>query len=133
MVRASLILALIAAASGCSSKADVTGKVTADGKAVTSGGIVLSPLSADGVAASARPGMADVGADGTFKLELELLGSGANRYAVRYTPTQAVTNKSFKDGVIPFSGYVPKQTEVEIKPGANAVSIELMPKKNTAK
>ena len=116
--------------SGCGpSIANVKGKVSADGKEVTGGGIVLSPLGTDGKAAGGKPGMADIGSDGTFSMDVELPSASSSRFAVRFSPPQPLPTKAFKDGVIAYNGYMPKQAEVELKPGPNAVAIEIAPGK----
>jgi hypothetical protein len=115
---------------GCSgAPAAVKGKVTADGKGVTAGTIVLSPLAAEGNAFPGKPGLADIRPDGTYSVNIEPGESGlAKRFAVRFTPPPLqLTAATAKDAVIPYAGLVPKQAEVEIKAGANEINIELIP------
>jgi hypothetical protein len=128
--RTLLFLVLAAGLCGCSGgSAAITGKVTADGKEVTAGGLVLSPLDADGKAIPGKPGMADIGPDGSYSLKIEPGASGlAHRFAVRFTPPPVqMTVATSKTVVIPYLGLVPKQAEVEVKPGSNVINIELIP------
>jgi hypothetical protein len=130
LIRAQIPFFMLLAAGlcGCSgSSAAVSGKVTADGKEVTGGGIVLAPAGADD-ALPGKPGMTDIRPDGTYSLRLELAASGpAHRFAVRFTPPPVKsTAATAKNVVIPYQGMVPKQAEVEIKPGMNVIDIELV-------
>lgn len=120
---AALVLFLLC---GCARIARVKGKVTAEGKDVSGGGIVLSPLAGQG-ADVGRPGLADVAADGTFSLEVELSQAGANRFAVRFSPPTFIPTKAYKDAVTPYAGYAPKQSEIELQPGDNQIAVELTP------
>lgn len=125
-----LFFLLAASLCGCSaSLAVVNGKVTVDGKEVTGGGIVFSPVYADGDPPPGKPGQADIGPDGTFSLNLEPGARGfPHRYTLRYTPPPVrMTKKKSESGdvVIPYQGLVPTQKEVEIKSGVNVVNIEL--------
>ena len=117
--------------SGCSGiTGTVQGKVTADGKAVTAGTIVLSPLDADGRAAKGPPGMAEVGPNGEFTMTLEAGPGGlANRFSVRYAPPPVQATSKTKNVVVPFAGLGPKEREVTINPGANVVEVQLVPLK----
>lgn len=127
--RIALLLALPVGLAGCGGQtALVTGKVTTDGKEVTGGTLVLSPLDEDGKSARGRPGLADLGGDGTFKIELESGPDGlAQKCTVRYTPPPVSVTAAKKDAVIPYAGLVPKESQIDIKPGANTVNIELVP------
>jgi hypothetical protein len=62
-------------------------------------------------------------------MELEPGASGlAQRFAVRFTPPPAKSTAStFEVVVVPYQGLIPKQAEVEIKPGSNVINIELIP------
>jgi hypothetical protein len=121
---------LLAFSSGCGpSIANVQGKVSADGKEATSGGIALSPLGSDGKPIRGTPGMADIRTDGTFSMDVELASAGTNRFVVRFSPPSLDTKKAHLGGVVPYAGYVPKDAEVELKPGPNTVAIEIVPGK----
>jgi len=127
---APLVLLLAAGLCGCSrGGAAVSGKVTADGKEVTAGTIVLSPLAVGDNAFPGKPGLADVGPDGSYSMQLEPGPSGLARgFTVRFTPPPVrMTAATAKDAVIPYLGLIPKQAEVEVKPGNNVIDIELVP------
>lgn len=133
---APLLVLLIAVLNGCSSApATVSGKVTANGKEVTSGGIVFSPIAEEGVLNPGKPGMADLAPNGSYTLKIEPGPGGfQKRYAIRFTAYQLpdTTNdparQEGKFSVVPYQGMVPKQAEVEIKSGVNVVDIELIKK-----
>lgn len=138
MIRAEVPLFLILGMGlcGCSAgSATVSGKVTADGKEVTSGGVVLSPVAVEGNFPG-KPGVADIRSDGTYLLDLEPGDSGlAQRFIVRFTPPpphpapNAPKDLPPEDLplIAPYQGLIPKQAEVELKPGRNVVDIELVP------
>ena len=125
---APLFLFLATGLYGCSgSSADVTGKVTADGKEVNAGTIILSPLAANKKVKPGSPGVADIRPDGAYSMKLESGPEGlAERAVVRFTPPPVQMNSKSKDVVLPYNGLVPKQAEVEIKPGSNVIDIELI-------
>ncbi len=127
---APLFLLLAVGLCGCSGgSATVSGKVTAEGKEVTAGTIVLSPVAGADKPLPGKPGMADVRPDGSYSLALEAGASGlANQFSVRFTPPPVQsTAATANDVVIPFLGMAPKPAEVEIKPGKNVIDIELVP------
>ena len=138
--QAPLFLLLAVGLGGCSGKlADVKGTVTAEGVAVTGGGVVLSPIGEEDNLFPGKPGMADIRPDGTFALTLEPGAKGlAQRFNVRFTPPPAyhkLTEEELKvtppEDVPYFTDYVgliPKEAVVEIKPGKNVVDIELIPR-----
>ena len=113
---------------GCSSgSAVVSGKVTAEGKPVTAGTLILSPRMDDN-AFPGRPGVTEVSSDGSYTLTIEPGSNGlAERFSVRFTPAPA-QGKSRKnpDAVVPFAGLIPRQAEIDIKPGKNVINIELI-------
>ena len=123
------LLLLAAGLCGCSGRpAAVSGTVTIAGKEVTAGSIVLSPLAAEGNVFPGSPGQADIRPDGTYSMTAEPGPSGlASRFTVRFTPPPLKLTASSKDVTIPYLGLVPKQAEVEIKPGAHVIDIELVP------
>ena len=85
---APLFLFLATGLYGCSgSSADVTGKVTADGKEVNAGTIILSPLAANKKVKPGSPGVADIRPDLAYSMKLESGPEGlAERAVVRFTP-----------------------------------------------
>ncbi|MCI0360945.1 MAG: hypothetical protein L0211_20900 [Planctomycetaceae bacterium] len=125
-----LTLLLAGCGSGGANTAPVKGKVTANGQPVTGGEITLTP--SQDLNATIAGGT--VASDGTFVLTTETEGDGAaiGMHTVSYSPP-ALEQPEW-DGygaapatkVSPFEGLVPKQPEVEIKPGANDLTIELV-------
>src|SRR5207249_2482525 len=108
--QAPLFLLLAAGLCGCSGKpADVNGKVTAAGKDVTAGTIVLSPVAVEGNDFPGKPGLADIRPDGTYSMVVE---AGANRlphrYTVRFTPPPVHGTDYNKPVVAPYQGLTPK-------------------------
>src|SRR5579872_4948167 len=73
---------------GCSgSGATISGKVTANGKEVTEGTIIISPVSSPGDTSPGKPALTPVQSDGSYALELVPGSRGlATRFAVRFTP-----------------------------------------------
>ncbi len=125
--RAGLLL-LAAGLCGCAvPTVDISGKVTQEGKDVTGGSVVLSPLGSRDNPNPGNPGIAEVGPDGTFSLKLEAGTAGLPaKYAVRFnSPPVKMTSKS--QAAVPYQGMVPAQQEVDIKLGVNVVNIELVP------
>jgi hypothetical protein len=126
-----LFLLLAAGLCGCSGGgATVTGKVTAEGQDVTGGTIVLSPIAGGDPSPPGKPGLTDLRPDGSYSISLEPGPNGlARSFTVGFTPPwpAGVTSKT-KDVVVPYQGLVPKQTEVEIKPGNNVINVELIPR-----
>ena len=123
-------LLLAAGLCGCSgTPAAITGKVTLEGKEVTAGGVVLTPIAAEGDKFPGNPGQADVRPDGTYSMAIAPGPHGlAQRFTVRFTPpVPQLTAATAKDAVVPYAGMVPKQAEVEIRPGSNVINIELIP------
>jgi hypothetical protein len=125
---------LAAGLCGCSAgSATVSGKVTAEGKEVTGGSIILSPLGGEDNAFPGKPGVADIGRDGTYSLKLEPGKGGlAQRFAVRFTPPNLplMPEEEARVAVVPYLGFTPRQSEVEVNPGTNVIDIELTPPKN---
>ena len=122
---ACLVLLPAALLCGCSNpRGVVTGKVSAEGKEVSAGGLVFSPRASEGNATPGPPSMVDLNKDGTYSLSVELGSGGPQRFAVRFTPRPSMG----KGDVVPHTGLAPQPSEVEVKPGANVVNIELVPK-----
>lgn len=114
---------------GCTRpQATVTGTVTADGRPVTGGTIVLAPLNSRGGTAPGKPGTAEIDPDGSYALTLLPGDTGlAGRFTVRFTPPVLPPMDEARARVTlpPYQGYVPKRTEVDVAAGANVVDIDL--------
>jgi hypothetical protein len=132
-IAASLVAAAAVVGCGASggTKSQVTGKVVANGQPVTEGSITFMPV--DGKAGSAPSG-GEVQADGTFKMMTENKeGASIGKHSVSYTPKQVEVPEWDGYGTQPaapkstFAGLVPKETQVEVKSGANDLTIELVP------
>ncbi|MDX1946603.1 MAG: hypothetical protein SFU86_14470 [Pirellulaceae bacterium] len=118
---------------GCGNKslAPVKGKVVSGGQPVTEGGLLFTPLAAGNTAA---PATGIIQPDGTFTLgtEGERDGAAIGKHQVKYTPPQPTGPEWDGYGTppaktySPFHGFVPKETEVEIKAGENELTIELV-------
>jgi len=140
-LRVFLILAVagvLATAIGCSKggaayrTAPVKGKVIYNGQPVTSGGIRLQPIAVPGASESnpGKPAGGEVRSDGTFVLSTYKDGDGAvvGRHKVSYIPfSKGAETYEDKPEPSPYLGLVPKEQEVEIKPGQNELTIELVP------
>lgn len=129
---------LLVTASGCPKggaaykTAPVKGKVVYNGQPVTSGSIHLQPVAVQGAAASnpGQPANGQVQSDGTFVLSTYKEGDGAviGKHKVSYIPvSKGAETYEDKPEVSPYLGLVPKEQEVEIKPGQNELTIELVP------
>ena len=116
---------------GCSApSADVTGIVTTEGNPVTGGSIILSPIDKGGTGEPGRPGMADIASDGTFSMHLDAGAGGlCNRWAVRFTSPNLppMPEDEAKAAKIPYLGFLPRDSEIEVHPGQNEITIELIP------
>lgn len=123
---------------GCGSKgaeytvAPARGKVVCQGQPVKGGHITFRPVqAAQGKAGiTGRPASAEVKEDGTFVLSTYGKEDGAvvGKHEITYLP--AVTGaQSYqeKPRPSPYAGMVPKPKEVEVKPGRNEFTIELVP------
>jgi len=140
-LRVFLVLAVagvLATAIGCSKSgaayrtAPVKGKVIYNGQPVTSGGIRLQPIAVPGASESnpGKPAGGEVRSDGTFVLSTYKDGDGAvvGRHKVSYIPfSKGAETYEDKPEPSPYLGLVPKEQEVEIKPGQNELTIELVP------
>lgn len=128
-------LALALATTGCGGPtASVSGTVTYNGKPVTGGDLNFSPI-ANGEKEPGKPAAGVIGADGTYRLGTFSSGDGAvvGKHRVTYFPPvlNPVEGKATRRGeAVPrsgFEGLVPKEAEVEVKPGSNKIDIELVP------
>lgn len=113
--------------------APVSGKVTFNGKPVTSGTIMLRPISEGDSNITGKGAAAPVQDDGSFVLTTYEQGDGAivGKHRVSYVPsmeTKAIPAGGHGSPIVQssFAGAKPKVPEVEIKPGDNTLNIELV-------
>jgi len=135
-------IAMLLGLSGCGGPgarvAPVKGKVVFDGKPVKGGSITFRPV-ASGTESKAgalgKPATGDVGDDGTFVLSTYGKGDGAvvGKHEVLFTPFLAEV-KSYEDKreLPPWHGAMPKTKQVEVKPGSNDITIELVKTESAA-
>lgn len=124
-------LLLLGAVAGCGGgNASVSGTVKYKGAAVTGGTLTFSPK---GKGNPGKPAIGTIGKDGAFTLTSgKNSGAPVGPMTVTYTaPDPEVTEEQRKDPKFegrpsPYAGKVPKQSEVEIKPGTNTLEIELI-------
>jgi hypothetical protein len=131
---AMLGLVFVAAAAGCGSKnnAQVRGTVKFAGGPVKGGTLIFGPVGQGNVG---QPASATISPDGTFVLGTNRAADGAliGRHRVVFTPPpQQLTEKQRTDPNYEapppdYYGMIPKEVEVEVKPGVNTMEIELMP------
>ena len=130
------LAALLAGLSGCGAGsgfkvAPVKGKLTHQGQPVKGGSITFQPLGAGDAKADklGKPATAQVGDDGTFVLSTYGKEDGAvvGKHRVAYMAV-FVAPKDYDDKPppSPYVGLVPKPGEVEVKPGANEINLELV-------
>lgn len=112
--------------------APVRGVVVFQGQPVTAGTISLQPKEVAGAAEgrTGRPASGELQADGSFVLSTYQPGDGAvvGKHRVMFLP-KAAGAESYEDRPTPspYLGLMPKEQEVEIKPGNNELTIELVP------
>jgi hypothetical protein len=139
MIRSLLLLSLLLSLAGCGgsgSLAPVKGKVVSGGKPVTEGTLTFVPLT-ESVEAAASPATGEIQADGSFVLGTKKVSDGAaiGKHRVMYAAPAPITEGPAWDGYgkepprkfSPFEGFHPKVDEIEIKPGQNDITIELVP------
>lgn len=143
--RMSLPLALAAALlSGCGVKtypvAPVRGKLTHQGQPVSGGSLVFGPIGT-GKGEVGKPGIAQVGPDGSFEVTTYREGDGAviGKHTVSFSPPSMVVQETPAESHVeedadapaqPYAGLVPHPMEVEIKRGENEITLELGPPTN---
>jgi hypothetical protein len=131
-------LAPLVALPGCSQggypTADVTGKVIHDGQAVTGGSLTFAPMTGT----VGKPASGIVNPDGSFVLATYGKRDGAvvgKHKVMYYPPAPDVEEEPSGDSEehaeqspskLPFSGLVPKVSEVEVTSGSNEINIELV-------
>lgn len=129
--------ALFVGLAGCTPVGDaykvapVRGTVTANGEPVKGGSILFRPTTnvAGESGVSGKPASGMVGDDGTFVLSTYGDNDGAvvGKHAVAYTPfSKGAETYDDKPEPSPYLGMVPKEKEVEIKPGQNDITVELV-------
>ena len=129
-----LLIALLAAGcgqTGGAKLAPVKGKVVANGQPVTGGSLLFAPADGD----IAQPATGAINPDGTFVLGTTDAEDGAaiGRHLVTYNAPPRTGQEEW-DGygtpppevVSPFEGLLPKSAEIEVKPGQNELTIELV-------
>jgi hypothetical protein len=131
---------LIAGVAGCGRTsaehrvASVKGKVVANGEAVKGGSITLQPIEVAGAAAGSlgKPASGEVKDDGTFVLSTygDQDGAVVGKHRVSYLPMMRGAEKyGEKVAKSPYAHFSPKLDQVEVKAGANDITIELVSKK----
>lgn len=99
--------------------AQVTGIVTIEGKPLTFGAISFSPVTTGKESAKSAEG--SVGEDGKFSLSTYVVGDGAVVGKHRVTLGSPDPKKRLP-------GEIPKDYELEVKPGSNHFEIVLLPR-----
>lgn len=112
--------------------APVKGKVVSNGEPVTSGSIRFQPVSVEGTSGGqiGKPARGTVKEDGTFQLSTygENDGAVVGKHRVMYLPVvQGAESYEDEPTPSPYAGLEPKQEQVEVKPGQNEITIELVP------
>jgi hypothetical protein len=135
-------LALLIGLAGCSggqATAKVSGKVTHNGQPVTGGMLTFSPVaSSSGAVTAGKGATGEIKSDGTYVLTTNIAGDGAviGRHKVTFLPRAAAAAEApaaepgkhdEAPAASPFKGLMPKEPEVEVKAGENAINIELVP------
>jgi hypothetical protein len=137
-----LLITLPGCSGGSASTAAVTGKVTSGGEPVTSGSVTFAPAGGT----EGKPAVGAVQSDGSYTLSTYAQGDGAviGKHSVVYSPGGGGSDDVEQPAIpepgsdyenqpapeVPFSGLVPKESEVEVKAGTNEINIELIPDPN---
>jgi hypothetical protein len=125
------ILALLTGLAGCGGKggfkvAPVKGKVTHQGQPVKGGSLTFTPIASGDTKAGqlGQPAQTQVSDDGTFAISP---GAVVGKHRITYMPI-FVAPKDYDDKPPPppYVGLVPSPSEVEVKPGSNDISLELV-------
>jgi len=134
-MRSFCLVAAVTLLAGCGHAefdvAPVKGKVLHDGKAVEGGSVTLRPVEVATTKAElkGKPASAQVNPDGTFVLSTHGTNDGAviGKHSVSFFPVvEAAKSYQDKPATSPYAGLVPKDKQVEIKPGQNDLTIELV-------
>lgn len=135
LIRCFCLMAMAALLAGCGgggfAVAPVKGTVTCNGKAVEGGSVTLRPIEVDTIKneLKGKPASGQVNPDGTFVLSTYGTNDGAvvGKHAVSFFPVvEAAKSYNDKPAPSPYAGMVPKDKQIEIKPGKNEVTIELV-------
>jgi hypothetical protein len=125
---------------GCGSGVEmgtVSGKVTYNSEPVRDGDLTFAPVASGAKSAgpARRPGMATI-ENGAFVVSTERTGDGlgVGTYTVSFNAHNPPWEAPEYDGngpppqapVSEYAGLVPKETQVEVKEGANELNIELV-------
>jgi hypothetical protein len=136
-ISALLTMLVVVPAVGCGQRppeqnvAPVRGKILYNGQPVTSGVIRFRPVEVPGAKQGVlgRPASGEVKNDGTFVLTTYSQGDGAvvGKHEVSYVPVaKGAEGYEDKPEQSPYVGLVPKERMVEVKPGSNEITIELV-------
>lgn len=134
-MRSFCLVAAVTLLAGCSrgdfAVAPVKGKVLRDGKAVEGGSVTFRPVEVVTTKAElkGKPASGQVNPDGTFVLSTYGVNDGAviGKHTVSFFPVvEAAKSYQDKPAASPYAGLVPKDKQVEIKPGQNEITIELV-------
>lgn len=114
--------------------AKVTGKVTYEGQPVTGGSLMFSPISSSSSNKPGKAGDATIKPDGTFTVTTYAPGDGAvvGGHRIAFMPPAPEVPAATPAGAhteappAPFSGLVPKTTEITVSNGDNKIEIELV-------
>ena len=137
---AAIALLVAGCSGGQQPTAPVSGKVTHNGEAVTSGIISFSPIAADGEGVKAASGV--VQSDGSYTLTTYAENDGAviGKHRVLYSPAGGTLTDEDTAAAdagegehdqeteqSPYTGLIPDVREVDVTAGANQIDIELVP------
>lgn len=131
-----ILSAVLLALAGCGSgrkTAYVKGAVLYAGKPVHGGMLIFGPV---GNGKVGEPASATIQEDGSYSLGTYRAGDGAviGKHRVIFTPPQPKltdeqrTDPNFEPPPPEFQNMIPKEAEVEVKPGQNTIDIELVPR-----
>jgi hypothetical protein len=135
--RVSILAILFASITGCGGRelAEVRGTVSANGRPVTGGTLVFSPIATSEEQPPGKSATGDIQPDGTFQLSTYDLHDGAivGRHRVRFIPPIEDEDKKVDSPSMTTTSSsrltLPADYEVEIDTGRdNEISIELVPR-----
>jgi hypothetical protein len=122
------LTSLVGCAGGDPATAKVSGTVMMNGKPVPGGEVILAPI------AGGKTSVSSVDFDGTFTCTTYKDGDGAvvGKHSVNFSPPAEEVQQAPPGGHIaarpsPYVGMVPKEQQIEVKPGEeNVLNIELV-------
>lgn len=129
LASALVIGSLVGCGTGGPATMPLTGKVVYDGKPVTGGSLTFAPTGDGAAIAASSPVISQVNPDGTFKVDT---GAVLGKHRVLYAPPYRAQVEWDGKGTppeqpkSPFDGLSPKSEEIDVKAGANDVTIELV-------